>query len=171
MTINPVSGGALPAILPPYPDVSTSDPSQAAANLVATLQRVRDFLTNAGVGYSGVPLFFIPAANMAATTDQVSTAIGATTPYILRRITALNGSSSMTTAAGGFYTAASKGGSTLVANTQVFTALSAASKFVDLTLASAATTDVQTAAPILSLTTPKGTAATADFIIFGDRII
>lgn len=171
MTINPVSGGALPAILPPYPDVSTSDPSQAAANIAATLQRVRDFLTNAGVGYSGVPLFFISAASMNVTTDQTAIAIGATTPYILRRITALNGTASLTTAAGGFYTGASKTGSTLVAAGQVYTALSAATKYVDLTLATAASTDVQTAAPILSLTTPKLAAATADFIVFGDRVL
>jgi len=89
--------------------------------------------------------------------------------YVIRKIVVTNASVSLTTAAGGVYTATSKGGTAIVAAAQVYTALTAASKFIDLTLAAGATTDSQTAATLyLSLTTGQGAAATADCYVFGD---
>lgn len=91
--------------------------------------------------------------------------------YVIRRITVDNASTNLTTAAGGFYTAASKGGTNIVANTQVFTALSAGSKFVDCTLLTILTTDVLTVTTLyLSLTVSQGAPATADVFIFGDDV-
>ena len=110
-------------------------------------------------------------ANMNSSADQVLTMASGLTKYIIRRITVTNASVNLTTAAGGFYTAASKGGTTVVANTQVYSALTASTKFVDLTLAAGVTVDVVTAALLyLSLTTPQGVAATADVYVFGEDL-
>lgn len=111
----------------------------------------------------------ITSANMNIDTDQALTMALTPTKYIIRKIVATNASTSLTTAVGGIYTGAGKTGVTIVANTQVYSALSAAAKFVDLTLAAGVTADVATAATIfLSLTTPQGGAATADLYVFGD---
>jgi hypothetical protein len=111
----------------------------------------------------------IIGANMNVDTDQAMTMALTPAKYIIRKIVATNASINLTTAAGGIYTAASKSGVTVVANTQVYTALTAAAKFVDLTLAAGVTADVATAATLfLSLTTPQGAAATADIYVFGD---
>ena len=91
--------------------------------------------------------------------------------YAVRRITVQNCSTSLTLAVGGFYTAASKGGTAIVANTQVYSTLTSAAKFLDVTLATIITTDVLTANPIyLSLTTAQGSAATCNIAIFGDLL-
>ena len=99
-------------------------------------------------------------------TDQAITIANAT-KYIVRGVTVTNASINLTTAAGGVYNAASKGGDAIVANSQVYTALTAATKFVDLTLA--ITDTVQTASTLyLNLTTKQGSAATADVYIWAD---
>lgn len=105
-------------------------------------------------------------ANMNIDTDQ-SITIANASKYIVRGITVTNASISLTTAVGGIYNAASKGGSAIVANSQAYTALSATTKFLDLTLAITDTT--QTASTLyLNLTTKQGGAATADVFVFGD---
>jgi len=91
--------------------------------------------------------------------------------YAVRHITVQNCSASLTLAVGGFYTGASKTGTTIVASTQVYTALTSAAKFLDVTLAAIITTDVLTANPIyLSLTTGQGSAATCNIAVFGDLL-
>lgn len=109
----------------------------------------------------------IVGANMNSTGDQqIPIAAGR---YVVRFITAQNPSISLTTAVGGIYTATAKGGSALVANTQVYSALTGATKIVNLTLAAVASTDARTESLLyLSLTTPQGAAATADIFVFGD---
>jgi hypothetical protein len=93
------------------------------------------------------------------------------TNYKVLAVTAYNASISLTTVAGGLYTAASKGGVALVANSQTYSALTTSSKFLDLTLATtsgAATTDLQTAHTLFwSPTTPQGSAATLTVAVFG----
>jgi hypothetical protein len=72
---------------------------------------------------------------------------------------------------GGFYTAASEGGTIIVANTQIYVLLTAAAKFLDVTLAAILGTDVRTETTLyFSLTTGQGSAATADIYIFGDPL-
>lgn len=89
--------------------------------------------------------------------------------YVIRRICVLNTSTSLTLAVGGIYTATSKGGSAVVAASQVYSGLTGSTKFLDLTLAAIATTDVRTEANLyLSLTVAQGGAATADCYILGD---
>ncbi len=114
----------------------------------------------------------ITGANMNSTADQAIT--GLPTKWIPRRITAQNASISLTTAAGGFYTGAGKTGTVIVPAAQVYTALTAASKWKDLTIDSTSggpTTDVLSATTIyFALTTPQGAAATADIYIWGEDL-
>jgi hypothetical protein len=112
-------------------------------------------------------------ANMNSTSDQQIVIFSAPAKYIIRRIVVTNASTSLTTAVGGIYPAVSKGGTAIVANTQVYSGLTASGKFVDLTIASGYTSggDVLTVKSIyLSLTTPQGAAATADIEVYGDII-
>lgn len=101
--------------------------------------------------------------NMNSTADQAIILPSAN--WIPTAIVVTNASVSLTTAAGGIYTAAAKGGTALVTAGQVYSALTANTKQVALTLAN---TDRQTVGTIyLSLTTPQGGAATADIYIYG----
>jgi len=112
-------------------------------------------------------LFTLLGANMNSTSDQFFAALGNITKYIVVNIYCTNASVSLTTAAGGLWTAASQTGNNLVASSQVYTALTGNTKLLALTLASGATANLQTTQPILHLTTPQGGAATADFYCFG----
>lgn len=88
--------------------------------------------------------------------------------FIVANIIVRNASVSLTTAVGGIYTAPAKGGSAIVANSQVYSALTSAVKYVGLTLAGIALTDVLNQENLyLSLTTPQGAAATADIYVYG----
>jgi hypothetical protein len=73
----------------------------------------------------------------------------------------------MSTAVGGVYTAASKGGSALVANTQAYTGLTNALTALDLTLALPNLILAAGTPLYLSLTTAQGAAATVDLAVFG----
>lgn len=102
-------------------------------------------------------------ANMNVTTDQTITIFSAN--YIISAIIATNASLSLTLAAGGVYTATSKGGTAVVAAGQVYSALTTATKQLALTLAD---TDRRTVTPLyLSLTVAQGGAATADIYVYG----
>ena len=113
-------------------------------------------------------LFKLIGANMNVTTDQAFTLIGGAVPanYFITRIRAVNASLSLTTAAGGVYDTASKGGTTLVAAAQVYSALTAATLGLDLTLTAYGNGFRAGVTPILSLTTGQGAAATCDFYIY-----
>lgn len=105
------------------------------------------------------------AANMNTTADQAIPLISAN--YVLTEILATNSSANLTLAAGGIYTAASKGGSAVVAATQVYTSLTNSTDTLRLTLAAAGQIRL-TATPLyLSLTTGQGSAATLDLYIWG----
>ncbi len=119
------------------------------------------------LGEGSTLLGALKGANMNVTTDQAIAIPWA--KYIVRRITFVNPSTSLTLAAGGVYTAASKGGTAIVAAAQVYSGLTGATKFIDATLAALLGTDALTVATLyLSLTTAQGGAATADCYIFGD---
>ncbi len=122
-----------------------------------------------GAGSSGILLGQLKLADMNVTSDQ-EIKIGAAR-YVVRRIVVDNASISLTTAAGGIYTGAAKSGTTVVGAAQAYVALTAASKFLDLTLDAGIATDVLTAATLyFSLTTGQGAAATADVRVFGDAL-
>lgn len=106
-------------------------------------------------------------ANMNTTADQ-PIAINAS-KYVIRKIIVTAPSISLTLAAGGIYTAPSKGGVAIVAATQLYAALTAVAKFLDLTLAAILGTDIRTEGTLyLSLTTGQGAAATANVFVIGD---
>ena len=114
----------------------------------------------------------IKSADFNSTADQEID--GLPSAWIPRRITATNASVSMTTAKGGIYTAAGKTGHIIVAAAQSYAALTAASKFKELTIdatAGGATTDVMTSTSIFfALTTAQGVAATGDVYIWGEDL-
>lgn len=112
-------------------------------------------------------LFRFTGANMNSTADQAMTKIGTFSGYIIERIVATNASISLTTAAGGIYTAAAKGGTAIVAAGQAYSGLTTSAQTLALTLAN---TDRRTETPILSLTTAQGAAATADFYVIGTAV-
>lgn len=102
-------------------------------------------------------------ANMNVTTDQAFNGLPAL--YTIDYILITNASISLTTCAGGFYTAAAKGGTAIVAAAQVYSALTTAAKILKATIA---VTDKRTEATLyLNLTTAQGAAATADVYIVG----
>lgn len=104
--------------------------------------------------------------NMNSTADQLIpiTLIGSK-KYRITRIGVTNASISLTTAAGGVYQAASKAGTAIVANTQVYSSLSVATTWLDLTLAISRTYTLSNL--YFALSTPQGAAATADVYVFG----
>jgi len=112
-------------------------------------------------------------ADMNVTTDNIiplALPIGAS--FRVSKITVKNASTSLTTAAGGVYTAASKGGTALVASTQVYSTLTAAARALDLTLVATPGVTVweqeSVASLFLNLTTAQGAPATADVFVYGD---
>lgn len=117
----------------------------------------------------GVCVACLKGANMNSTSDQLIPMD--CNRYIIRRITAMNASTSLTLAVGGIYTATSKGGSAVVAATQVWSTLTGSTKFLDMTLASITTTDWRTEPALyLSLTTSQGGSATVDLYIYADCV-
>lgn len=111
----------------------------------------------------------LSGANFNSTADQ-AIAMNAS-KYVVRRIVVTNASISLTTAAGGIYGNAAKAGTIIVAAAQVYTALTAPAKFLDLTLTAVMGTDTMTNGTIyLSLTTAQGVAATADVFVFGEHV-
>ena len=111
-------------------------------------------------------------ANLNSTADQqVPIALRGNTKYIIRKIVVTNVSTTLAVSlvAGGLYSGASKSGVTIVAAAQVYTALTGSTKYLDLTIATGALTDILSANPVFfSLTTAHGSAATADIYVFGD---
>lgn len=116
-------------------------------------------------------LFRLTGANMNVTTDQAFIPYLWTpgAQFLIERIRVVNASTSLTTAAGGIYTAASKGGNAIVAAAQAYSTLTGSTIGLDLTIA-AVGNGLQTATPILSLTTGQGAAATADFYVYGSIV-
>lgn len=122
--------------------------------------------------FGGILLGELIGANFNSTADQAITIFSAPAKYIVRRIVVTNASTSLTTAAGGVYKAASKSGA-IVAATQVYSTLTGSTLFLDLTLSATGneSTTVKTAKNLyLSLTTAQGAAATADVYVYGDIV-
>jgi hypothetical protein len=128
------------------------------------------FSTGVNAGTQRV-LGSLRGANFNVTTDQpivISAPV-----YIVTAIWVTNCSTSMTTAVGGVYPTTAKGGTPLVAATQVYVALTAATVLQASTLNAAANllTTRTTGSPIyLSLTTAQGSAATCDIYIIGQDL-
>jgi hypothetical protein len=104
---------------------------------------------------------------MNATTDQALTKLGEFSTFFVDAIRVVNASTSLTTAVGGVYDTASKGGVAIVANSQAYSALTGATLGLDLTIAAAGKALITTGNVFFSLTTGQGSAATADVYVFG----
>lgn len=122
--------------------------------------------------FGGILLGQLIGANFNVTTDQQITMFDAPAKFILRRIVVTNASTSLSTAAGGVYTAVSKGGTAVVAAGQAYSTLTSSGLFLDLTLNTSGNANITVKSNIynlyLSLTTAQGGAATADVYVFGD---
>ena len=162
---NPVSGaytadsdGLIVVTAPSYKDV------------VELLNQGCQIVPYSSTGLAGQLIGRLIGANMNTTADQAftMTQFAQLNPVRIAKITATNASVSLTTAVGGIYPAAAKGGTALVANSQVYSALTAALVAADLTLATAGTVYAKGGQLYLSLTSPQGVAATADIYVFGD---
>lgn len=125
------------------------------------------------LGPSETKLAQFLGANFNTTNDQQIAIPTTITKFQLTRVVVTNASLSLTTAVGGFYPQPAKGGTSLVANSQVYSSLTAASVLLNPTLTSYANTTALTAAILtsfsiyLSLTTGQGSACTADVYLFG----
>lgn len=113
------------------------------------------------------------SANFNTTDDQQIALPSTITAFQLTRIIVTNANISLTTAVGGFYPDTGKAGSAIVANTQVYSTLTAASKLLNPTITSYGSTtkftsSILTAYSIyFSLTTAQGVAATGDIYLAG----
>jgi hypothetical protein len=120
------------------------------------------------IGQTGL-LGYLKSANMNITTDNtIPLTLCGAAKYAITSILVTNASTSLTTAAGGVYSAASKGGTAIVASGQAYSALTAATSLLSLTIAAAGTASTFTGANLyLNLTSAQGGAATADVYVFG----
>lgn len=140
---------------------------------VSSLNDILDLYAMGCVPFAPAHIGCLIGANMNVTTDQaIPLAIPAGARFRITKITAKNASVNLTTAAGGVYPAASKGGTPIVLAAQAYSALSAAGLALDLTIDTvpAATVYSQATVPSLffSLTTGQGAPATADLFVYGD---
>lgn len=120
---------------------------------------------------TGLPslLGSLKGANLNSTADQAIDVQVGGNRYYITRILVTNASATPTLAAGGVYTAASKGGSAIVANSQAYSSLTAPTKVLNLTLA-ITDTAFSVSTLYLSLTTAAGSASTADVYVFGELL-
>lgn len=146
---------------------------QSSINANATPAQIKAYVAGA-LGASQIFAGRLLGADMNVTTDQ-AIAIALPPGYTRWRLNNIfmtnAGGTNLTTAAGGIYSAASKAGTALVANTQVYTALTGAAvnstgNFLALTTSGSVVSTVFDLATIyFSLTTPQGSAATSNIYI------
>jgi hypothetical protein len=157
----------------PYP---TGGPYTAAADGIVTGVSGNDVkaLEAAGcdmVGATGPTLIGrLAGANMNVTTDQqILLLIAPNQTFQITAIVVRNPSTSLSAAVGGVYTAASKGGTAVVASTQVYSAATGPTTVENATLsAGGAAGSWPAGTPLyLSLGTAQGAAATADVYVYG----
>lgn len=117
------------------------------------------------VGSVSQALFTLNAANMQLTSDQSLVKNFTGTYWLPQSITVIWASGAFNTScAGGIYTAASKGGTAIVAAAQSYAALTGSGTAINIAIAAAGPWGVT---PILSLTTGNGAALTANFTVWG----
>lgn len=124
-------------------------------------------------GRMGRVLAQLTSADFNSTSDQPIVLPEAMQAFCITSIIVGNSAISLTTAAGGFYPVANKGGTPIVAASQVYSALTDSTKLMNPTLASYGSTTLFTRSIVtdwmlyFSLTTAQGIAATADIYILG----
>lgn len=107
-------------------------------------------------------------ANFNTTADQAIPILPQVTKFRISEIDVTNCSTSLSLAAGGFYTAASKGGTAVVAAAQVYSGLTGSGLVLNPTISALGGTTAWTVGTIyLALTTGQGGAATCNVAIYG----
>lgn len=138
------------------------------------------------IGDSGAPvagplvIASLRGANFNTTNDQPITIPQNILAFQLTGIVITNASLSLTTAAGGFYPAASKGGTPIVSSAQAYSALTTVNSLMQATLASFGSGTRFSSANLglilglpqiwFSLTTGQGAAASADIYLIGQNL-
>lgn len=135
---------------------------------VANLAAINAILNaGGGIGAQARVLWYKTGADMNTTDDQAFTKNGTFTNFILFTCRCVNPSTSLTTAVGGVYSAASKGGEALVSAAQAYAGATTATTGQGMTLAAPGNGLRSDAALYLSLTVAQGAAATADIYVLG----
>jgi hypothetical protein len=160
-------------------DVASSSQSNEI-NIGNVITGLQQGATNPNVCIIGEPciLGVLRGANLNATTDQTITIqpltsgnagyLPTATKYIVTGVWVDNCSEGTSEAVGGLYTAASKGGNALVANTQTYANCASSTTMQTATLASAAANNTLTGGTLyFSLTTAQGSADTGDVYVEG----
>lgn len=109
------------------------------------------------------------SVSLASTGDVTTLVAMEATKYIVRRITLSNFSGSATAVNVGVFTAASGGGTTIVADAALG-ATAIANGYKDLTLATAANANVQTSQVLYVNVSTGNTAVTCDINLYGDIV-
>jgi len=107
--------------------------------------------------------------SLASTGDVTTLVLQEATKYIVRRITLSNFSGSATTTNVGVFTSANGAGTAIVSDAALG-ANAASGKFVDLTLATAANANVQTARVLYVNVSTGNVAVTCDIALYGDIV-
>jgi hypothetical protein len=107
-------------------------------------------------------------ANFNVTTDQAIVIPAQITKFVISGVYVTNCSVSMSTAAGGIYTAAAKGGTAVVAASTTYASLTTATVMQNVALTAAAGNTAWTVSSLFfSLTTAHGSAGTCDIFVLG----
>lgn len=110
----------------------------------------------------------ITAADMNTTADQAIDIVAGVTKWVPTAFVFFDASVSLTTAVGGVYSAASKGGTALLAASQVYSSLTSAEKRLQAAAAAAGSGQYWTGSQaFFSLSTPQGSASTCRVQMYG----
>ena len=129
------------------------------------------------VGSGQTVLAKLLSADFNTLSDQAITLPTGMSAITVTGILVCNATLSLTTAVGGFYPQASKGGTALVANSQVYSSLTTSAKLLSCTLAGAVATTYYTRSNVpdwniyFSLTAAQGAAAYADIYLLGVQLV